>query len=63
MEYEQELIVIINYYFKKYDSKGKGESRGNEKVKKEGLEGIGMNNILGQRCKTREQTIKDPRVR
>lgn len=63
MEYEQKLIVILNYYFKKFGSKGKGESRENEKVKWEALEGIGMNNIWGQRNKTREQTIKDSTVK
>lgn len=63
MEYEQELVVIINYYFKKFDSKGKEESRENLKVKREGLEGIEMKNILGQRGKTRKKNIKDSRVK
>lgn len=61
MEYEQELVVVINYYFRRFGSKGKEESRKNENIKREGLVKIGMNNIWGQRNK-REQMIKDLRV-
>lgn len=63
MEYEQKLVVIINYYFKKFGSTGKEESRENLKVKREGLEGIEMKTILGQRGKTRKKNIKDSRVK
>lgn len=62
MEYGQELVVIINHYFRRFGSKGKEESRKNENMKKEVLVEIGMSNILGQRNKSKEQMIQDSRV-